>query len=395
MPAVPAFAGDLQSDGALGTRAIMEFQYFSISRGGFSILEKLREGGVEDPSQFIGFYNLRNYDRINTSQAMDDVEKETGVSYEEGRKGHDEYVGDGYVPHNDTDVGGEHYDEYQQYQREAVNVEDNTRDTISSCYMGGPSVASLRWDGSDPEDEINAYVSEELYVHSKILIADDRLVICGSANLNDRSQLGTHDSEIAVVIEDPTPVESMMNGEPYTASKFAASLRRHIFRKHLGLLSDQRWDRPDENWNPVNISPNVYDWDSPSDHLVTDPLHPNFTRLWNSTAKTNTEIFSRAFHNVPNDHVRTWKDYKNFFTRHFTIPGAEEGCGAEKQSNEGKVEYGHVVKEEFEGGVREVKEWLSGIRGTLVEMPLDFLVDVDDIAKEGLALNSLTDEIYT
>jgi phospholipase D1/2 len=44
-------------------------------------------------------------------------------------------------------------------------------------------------------------VSELIYVHSKLLIADDRLVICGSANINDRSLLGSRDSEIAVVIE--------------------------------------------------------------------------------------------------------------------------------------------------------------------------------------------------
>lgn len=40
MPAVPAFAGDLHSDGALGTRAIMEFQYNSINRGGHSIVSE-------------------------------------------------------------------------------------------------------------------------------------------------------------------------------------------------------------------------------------------------------------------------------------------------------------------------------------------------------------------
>ena len=395
MPAVPAFAGDLHSKAALGTRAIMEFQYFSISRGGHSILEKLRENGVENPSDYIGFYNLRNYDRINTSQTMSNAERRAGVTYEEGRQGHDEYVGDGYYREEQEDE--DHYDEYRKYQRGAANVEDNTRDTISSCYMDGPSVADVRWDG-DPEEEINAFVSEELYVHSKLLIADDRLVICGSANLNDRSQLGTHDSEIAVVIEDPTPVDSLMNGEPYTASRFAVSLRRQIFRKHLGLLADQRWDRPDQNWQPVDRAPNDYDWGSPSDMLVQDPLHPDFDRLWSETARINTEVFSRAFHPVPNNHVRTWKDYKDFFTRHFIIPGAEkEGKGYDEEEikDDGTVEYGHIVREEFPGGVAEVKEWLSRICGTLVDMPLDFLVDVDDIAKEGLTLNSLTDELYT
>lgn len=33
------------------------------------------------------------------------------------------------------------------------------------------------------------------------MIVDDRLMICGSANINDRSLIGKRDSEIAVVIE--------------------------------------------------------------------------------------------------------------------------------------------------------------------------------------------------
>ncbi len=52
----------------------------------------------------------------------------------------------------------------------------------------GPDLSSAPWSGS-PESELDAFVSEELYIHTKVLIADDQLVICGSANLNDRSQL--------------------------------------------------------------------------------------------------------------------------------------------------------------------------------------------------------------
>lgn len=44
-------------------------------------------------------------------------------------------------------------------------------------------------------------MTELIYVHSKLLIADDLTVICGSANINDRSLLGSRDSEIAVVIQ--------------------------------------------------------------------------------------------------------------------------------------------------------------------------------------------------
>lgn len=429
MPAVPAFAGDLQSDGALGTRAIMEFQYNSISRGGHSIIEKLLNAGVERPSDYIGFYNLRSYDRINNSSTRREAERRADVSYEDARRQHDDYVGSGYG--DEGERTGRDRDGYRRYQREArrLDDDDDTPDTVTPSYMcRGPDLRDAPWSGS-PADEMDAFVSEELYVHSKLLIADDRLVICGSANLNDRSQLGTHDSEIAVVIEDPETVDSRMDGEPFRASVFATSLRRQIFRKHLGLLRHQPPDRPDQNWEPVDRSPNDYDWGSEEDRMVEDPMCRYFTRLWSSTARENTDLFSRAFHPVPNDKVRTWRDYDEFFSRHFIIPGAEKkkkkkkskdngksrsrgggddeeyddyeeerggrGGGNDENDDRNKVMYGHIVREEFPGGVEEVKEWLSRVRGNLVDMPLDFLVDVDDIAKEGLELNSLTQELYT
>lgn len=58
--------------------------------------------------------------------------------------------------------------------------------------------------------------------HSKLLIVDDRKVLIGSANLNDRSQMGDRDSEIAIVIEDQELIESTMDGKKFMASKFAA-----------------------------------------------------------------------------------------------------------------------------------------------------------------------------
>jgi phospholipase D1/2 len=46
----------------------------------------------------------------------------------------------------------------------------------------------------------------------------DKTVIAGSANLNDRSQQGDRDSEVAVVIEDPTMRPSKMYGVPVLPS---------------------------------------------------------------------------------------------------------------------------------------------------------------------------------
>jgi phospholipase D1/2 len=213
--------------------------------------------------------------------------------------------------------------------------------------------------------------------------------------MNDRSQLGTHDSEIAIVIEDPTPVQSTMAGRPWQASRFAASLRRELFRKHLGLVRPQDINRPDENFEPVGVA-NRYDWGSPEDNLVADPLSDTFESVWNTRAKTNTEVFRKVFHAVPDDTVRNWNEYKEFYEYYFHKVDVKADA---KKTDQQPARYmwGHVVRDEFgpgAAGVKEVKEWLSRVKGTLVEMPLQFLID-EDIAKEGASLNALTEEVYT
>ncbi len=195
---------------------------------------------------------------------------------------------------------------------------------------------------------------------------------------------------MAVVIQDPTPVESFMNKQPFTASAFATSLRRQLFRKHLGLLPWQDWTRPDANFTPINKDPNNYDWESPADLLVRDVMSEEFARLWDQTAQINTEVFAKAFHCVPADNVRNWEDYEEFFGKLFVAPAKKDG----EEQAKARYEYGHVVKEEFPGGVGELKEWLERVRGTLVEMPLLFMDGVD-FAVEGLKFNAFTDEVYT
>ncbi|TVY62866.1 Phospholipase D1 [Lachnellula suecica] len=393
MPAVPAFAGDLHADDSLGTRAIMEYQYHSICRGGHSIIEAIEAAGVPQAKQYIRFFNLRNYDRINANSIMSSLEKASGVKYEDARKEHDDIVGAGYVGRGEETgaAAGQPNREYDRYQSAASGVPNSRYDSVSECYMdGGPSVKDIPWAGSE-EAEFDAFVSEELYIHSKVLIADDRVVICGSANLNDRSQLGYHDSEIAVIIEDPEPVESVMGGEPFQASRYATSLRRQLFRKHLGLLPWQDWAKPTANFMPINKASNDYDWGSPADLMVRDVLSHEFSNLWNGTALANTEVFNKAFHCVPADNVRDWKQYEEFFGKHFVTPGGKD---ENKKDLPPKYAYGHVVKEEFPGGVSELKDWLDRVRGTLVEMPLLFMDGVD-FAKEGLSFNAFTAEVYT
>ena len=72
-------------------------------------------------------------------------------------------------------------------------------------------------------------------------------------------------------------------------------------------------------------------------------------------------------------------------------------AGGKDGKRPSKYMWGHVVAENFsfgEQGVREVKDLLATVKGTLVEMPLLFLIK-EDIAKEGLSLNAFTEEVYT
>ena len=58
------------------------------------------------------------------------------------------------------------------------------------------------------------------------MIVDDRILIIGSANINDRSLLGHRDSEICIKIEDKELIKSEFNGKLTMVSKFATKFRR-------------------------------------------------------------------------------------------------------------------------------------------------------------------------
>ena len=170
MPAIPGFAGDLKDDASLGTRAIMEFQYNSINRGGHSIMEMIAKEGY-DPTEYIRFYNLRNYDRINVSESMQTMEKDSGVDYEDARYEHDIAVELPAADHGVQHLGRQHYQKYQQAttkMNKEQGLDTGEWDSVSECYMlGGKDIRDVPWkNGSIPE--IQAFVSEELYIHSKV-----------------------------------------------------------------------------------------------------------------------------------------------------------------------------------------------------------------------------------
>ena len=116
-----------------------------------------------------------------------------------------------------------------------------------------------------------------------------------------QSQLGNHDSELSIVMQDTKVLESEMDGKPYQAGQLAASLRRQLWREHLGLIEAQELDATkDPNAQPPNDCGNDYQegeyWD-----FVADPLGDKVWDLWTKQATTNTEIFRELFRPDPDD----------------------------------------------------------------------------------------------
>lgn len=122
-----------------------------------------------------------------------------------------------------------------------------------SISRGGSSLfAKLRKYGIDPDNYIQLFslrkwgmlgpdrtlASEVLYIHSKLMIVDDRAAIIGSANINERSMRGSRDSEVAAVVRDTEMISSTMNGEKYMVGKFPHTLRLRLMREHLGVAVD-------------------------------------------------------------------------------------------------------------------------------------------------------------
>lgn len=122
----------------------------------------------------------------------------------------------------------------------------------SICRGESSIFGRLRTHGIDPRQYIEFYAlrqwgkigqdkgltTEQLYIHAKCMIVDDRYCIIGSANINERSMLGNRDSEVAAVVADQEMMPSFMNGKPYNVGVFPHSLRMRLMREHLGLDVD-------------------------------------------------------------------------------------------------------------------------------------------------------------
>ncbi|CAI6231777.1 unnamed protein product [Periconia digitata] len=381
IPAIPGFAGDLRQEAAAGTRAIMDYQFKSICRGENSIFGQIEKQGV-NPQDYIFCFNLRSYDRLNNNAHLKEQEKRSGMTYKELQQTEIEAL---EAPLDDGDEARKHAEEMRRKfagDEQDVGLGDQggviDPDSIADdAMLTDKKPSTEEWIG-EPEDEKDNFFQEELYIHAKVCIVDDEYVLCGSSNINDRSQLGYHDSELTIVLNDTDKVETEMDGKPYRASRLAHDLRSMLWREHLGLLPPQTLDASDDpNAQPPSESSPNRTSPGPEADFVSDPLSEKLWSTWCERATTNTNVFRDLFHADPDDAILTFEDYD-----HFTP----------NPNNEKEHKQGHLWAKELSAA--EVRAQLDRIKGHLVWMSLKFLQDAE-MAEKGLQVNAYTESIFT
>lgn len=128
-------------------------------------------------------------------------------------------------------------------------------------------------------------VTEQIYVHTKMMVVDDRYAIVGSANINDRSQLGDRDSELAVLVMDTdwSYEDIGSKDEPVTVTrKFARELRMGVWRKIFGSASGALED------------------------AIKRPVSQSSWNAIRRYASRNTESYEAVFPHIPKNNVTIW-----------------------------------------------------------------------------------------
>lgn len=208
----------------------MDYQYKSICRGDHSIYGRIKAAGY-DPTQYIFFFNLRSYDRINKTPKLKEQEEKSGVKYQEvqraqaeemmpeGVHASDAVEGSGTTgfrktakeggpkalfnktrrtsmdlededkvhpedPNEDQQVLAEKKKRFEEFKHPREGEFAESEDSIAKdAMLGEKKPSEENWAGRSPDgkpegqeehdkeirqQELENFVQEELYIHGKV-----------------------------------------------------------------------------------------------------------------------------------------------------------------------------------------------------------------------------------
>ncbi|XP_016192149.1 phospholipase D alpha 1 [Arachis ipaensis] len=173
----------------------------------------------------------------------------------------------------------------QALNRENKTEEDLKRYLSFFCLGNREKEDERKEEEEQKENKDNDYMNAQkarrfmIYVHSKMMIVDDKYIIIGSANMNERSMNGGRDTEIAMGAYQPI-VTKPGGDATATATGEIRDFRKSLWYEHLNV-QDHRFLEPEKedcirrvnelaqgNWNAYSSS-TVTDL---SGHLLCYPV---------------------------------------------------------------------------------------------------------------------------
>ena len=215
-------------------------------------------------------------------------------------------------------------------QQDGTSVRLIMQCQFRSICRGATSIfGRVRAQGIEPEDYIQFYslrkwgeigptkqlVTEQLYIHAKCMVVDDKIAIIGSANINERSMLGSRDSECAAVVRDTDMLWSTMNGEPYLVGRFPHTLRMRLMREHLGVDVDEVMEEERQEEESSKDAQWEHDMDrfhgneAKSDPSLSDRETEN--RLLRSKHEIQDELLAKSEEMFSFNHDVDWEQADN------------------------------------------------------------------------------------
>lgn len=120
----------------------------------------------------------------------------------------------------------------------ARNAGKNWEDYLSFFFLANWTTVPVHVSIGTREQRVRSNGRYMIYVHSKLMIVDDRYVILGSANLNERSLAGDRDIEICCGMW-PTP------GREDDATALIRCFRERLWTEHFGVAKmPVNWEEP-------------------------------------------------------------------------------------------------------------------------------------------------------
>ncbi|KAG6903141.1 hypothetical protein C0995_004688 [Termitomyces sp. Mi166 len=206
--------------------------------------------------------------------------------------------------------------------------------------------------------------TEQVYIHGKVCIVDDRLAIIGSANINERSQRGDRDSELAAVIRDTDMIDCTMAGKPFKVGRFAHTLRVRLMREHLGVNVDAL-DEVDLMANePVQSQHAENAWDPDTEQIYE--REEGVTHLKKSKQRTTPgTLFRDTFGGVNQAVHATGENASNF--KAMTDTSQKMGVGEKAASSATGNDILKAERKTFAREDQEVPGFASAMTPTLEE----------------------------